>query len=77
LPRIDITRDQCKGCELCVHACPQGILGISKEINKKGYFFAQVVDAPRCIGCRMCAITCPDVAIAIGVHGTMYHYFTY
>ena len=77
MPRIEITRDQCKGCELCVHACPQGILGMSKEINKKGYFFAQVQDPPRCVGCRMCAITCPDVAIAIGMHGTMYHYFTY
>lgn len=77
MPRIDIARDVCKGCELCVHACPQGILRMSKEINKKGYFFAEVFDAPRCIGCRMCAITCPDVAIEMKVHGTMYHYFTY
>lgn len=77
MPRIDIARDMCKGCELCVHACPQGILAMSQEINAKGYFFAHVVDAPRCLGCRMCAITCPDVAIAVGVHGTMYQYFAY
>jgi len=50
---------------------------MSKEINQKGYFFAEVKDAPRCIGCRMCAITCPDVAISVSVHGTMYRYFTY
>lgn len=77
MPRIDITRDRCKGCELCVHVCPQGILRMSKEINKKGYFFAQVADAPHCLGCRMCAITCPDVAIEVSVHGTMYQYFEY
>ncbi len=77
MPRIEITRDACKGCELCVHACPQSILRMSKEINKKGYFYAQMADQPRCLGCRLCAITCPDVAITIKVHGTMVRYFDY
>jgi 2-oxoglutarate ferredoxin oxidoreductase subunit delta len=77
VPRIDIDRDQCKGCELCVKACPQGILGMGKELNAKGYFYARVVERQRCIGCRLCCITCPDVAIGMSVHGTMYHYFAY
>jgi 2-oxoglutarate ferredoxin oxidoreductase subunit delta len=34
---ILIERDLCKGCELCVHACPQKILGMGQEINAKGY----------------------------------------
>ena len=29
MSNIVIDRDLCKGCELCVHACPQKILGIS------------------------------------------------
>ncbi len=77
MPHIQIDRERCKGCELCVHACPQKILGMSKDINSKGYFFAQVEEQKRCIGCRLCCITCPDVAIDMQVYGTMYHYFAY
>ena len=72
-----IDRDLCKGCELCVNACPQKILAMGKEINAKGYFFASVAEPKRCIGCRLCCITCPDMAIAMRVSGTMYHYFAY
>ena len=72
-----IDRDLCKGCELCVNACPQRILAMGKEINARGYFFANVAEPKRCIGCRLCCITCPDMAIGMGVSGTMYHYFAY
>ena len=77
MPQIDITPDLCKGCELCVQACPQKILAMGTEINSKGYFYAQVKEQRRCIGCRLCCITCPDVAIEMRVHGTMVHYFSY
>ena len=77
MPMTTISRDGCKGCELCVKACPQQILEMSKEINAKGYFFAQVAAPHRCIGCRMCALTCPDVAITIGVAGVQYNFYEY
>lgn len=77
MPRIEVERDRCKGCELCVQACPQQILAMSREINVKGYFFAQVAEPHRCIGCRMCAITCPDVAITVGLQGVQYNFFEY
>ena len=77
MPQISINKERCKGCELCVHGCPQQILGMSREINTKGYFFATMVEPKRCIGCRICCITCPDVAISMKVHGTMVHYFSY
>ncbi len=64
---VTIDKNRCKGCELCVHACPKQVLAMSKEINDKGYFFAQVVDQPACIACKFCALTCPDVAIEIAV----------
>ncbi len=77
MSQIVIDRDRCKGCELCVNACPQRILAMGGEINAKGYFFAEVAEPKRCIGCRLCCITCPDVAIQMRVSGTMMHYFAY
>jgi len=77
MPSVVVNKDRCKGCELCVHACPQKVLAMSSDLNAKGYFYATLADGPRCIGCRICAITCPDVAIEISVHGTQYCFFEY
>ena len=77
MPNIEVERDRCKGCELCTVQCPQQILAMSKEINAKGYFFAQVVDEGRCIGCMICAVTCPDVAITVTGTGVQYRLFDY
>ena len=77
MPMIKVYEEKCKGCELCIHACPQQILGMSDELNKKGYFYAIMKDPGRCIGCAMCALTCPDVAIEVGVLGTRYVLFDY
>jgi 2-oxoglutarate ferredoxin oxidoreductase subunit delta len=77
MPGIRIDKEYCKGCELCVYACPMQIISMSKEINLKGYFYAQLHEPTRCIGCRICAITCPDVAIRVLTHGTRYALFEY
>ncbi|MEJ5165823.1 MAG: 4Fe-4S dicluster domain-containing protein [Thermoanaerobaculia bacterium] len=77
MAKIKIDKNTCKGCELCVKACPQQILEMSKELNVKGYFFATVKNQPLCIGCRLCCITCPDMAIEMSVQGTFYKYFEY
>lgn len=77
MPNIDINENRCKGCERCIFACPQQVLGMSKTLNEKGYLFAEVRKGPLCIGCRLCAITCPDVAIEVGVHGVQYAFFEY
>ena len=63
--KVTVERNRCKGCELCVHVCPEHVLAMSKEMNDKGYFISQVVDQPACKGCRFCAFMCPDVAISI------------
>ena len=53
-----IDRERCKGCELCVAACPRDVLSMSTEFNEKGYRFPLL--APGCIGCRACHDVCPD-----------------
>ena len=74
---IKVDKNHCKGCELCVKACPQGILSLSREITLRGYFYAKMHDPSRCIGCRICAVVCPDVAITVHSNGTMYSLFEY
>ena len=56
----------CKGCGLCVRACPKNVLELSRtKLNAKGYHPAEVARPEDCIGCASCARTCPDVAIRI------------
>ena len=65
---VKVTIDEvlCKGCGLCVKACPKQVLALSKaKLNAKGYHPSEVVDQASCIGCASCARTCPDVAIRI------------
>ena len=62
----EIDGGRCKGCELCVYACPPKILIIDDvEINSKGYHPARVTEMDKCIGCTNCALMCPDGAIKI------------
>lgn len=77
MPGVTVDKNHCKGCELCVRACPQKILKMSDEITVRGYFYAQVADPSRCIGCMICAITCPDAAIEVHTHGLNYSLFEY
>lgn len=66
MARIIVDENVCKGCEMCVHACPRKIIALNKEkINAKGYHPAQLIDEEQCIGCAMCATMCPDVAITV------------
>ena len=64
--KVTINELVCKGCGLCVRACPKNVLALSKtKLNAKVYHQAEVVNAEACIACASCASTCPDVAIGI------------
>ncbi len=62
---IEVNDLYCKGCELCVAACPQNVLALDMErLTPKGYHPAHLV-AEGCTGCNICAIVCPDAAITV------------
>lgn len=58
--------DRCKGCGLCVHSCPKGVLGLENDrLNEKGYRPVAVINPDKCIYCGMCSVICPDLAILL------------
>jgi len=66
MAKLSFNTDYCKGCGLCVAACPKKLLKISNEIiNKKGHYIAVLTDEKECIGCASCAIMCPDCVIKV------------
>ncbi|MDO4845070.1 MAG: 4Fe-4S binding protein [Oscillospiraceae bacterium] len=66
MPKVTFREDLCKGCGLCVEACPKKILEIARnQINKKGHNPARITDQEKCIGCAFCATMCPDCVITV------------
>ena len=66
MAKVTFRTDLCKGCGLCVSACPKGLLAIAAEkINAKGYSPAVMTDEEKCIGCAFCATMCPDCIITV------------
>jgi len=62
---VIIRPEFCKACGYCIAFCPRKILVPSKNYNKKGHHYPEVVDESKCIGCRLCEYMCPDFAIYI------------
>ena len=66
MPKLTFETDLCKGCGLCVSACPKGCLAIATEqINLKGYSPAVMKNPEDYIGCAFCATMCPDCIITV------------
>ncbi|MDR1927442.1 MAG: 4Fe-4S binding protein [Oscillospiraceae bacterium] len=66
MAKVTFREDLCKGCGLCVEACPKKIVLMSHEkLNARGYHPAQVEEMEKCIGCAFCATMCPDCVITV------------
>ena len=64
--KVTFNTDMCKGCGLCVDACPKQCLAIALDkLNPKGYSPAYMQDEEKCIGCAFCATMCPDCIITV------------
>lgn len=66
---VEIERERCKGCLLCVDVCPNGTLECDDRMNAKGYLPARRIEVAslkkECTGCTMCAVVCPEGAIEV------------
>ena len=64
--KVTFNVDLCKGCGLCVAACPKKIIELANDtLNKKGHHPARMTDQEKCIACAMCAVMCPDTVIKV------------
>ncbi len=62
--KIVINAEICKGCEVCIAACPKQVIDLGTNMNVKGYLYA-VQERAGCIGCATCAVICPEGAITV------------
>ena len=65
MAKIVVDEERCKGCELCIPACPKHIMVMAEYFNKKGYHPVKQIKPEECTGCAFCAMICPDVAIEV------------
>ena len=63
---VIIDEDRCKGCGLCVTACPKQVLRLAEgRFNVKGYPPIEKANPQACIGCAACATICPDLVLTV------------
>jgi len=56
---VIINEEECKGCELCVDACPVDVLALSTRLNNRGYHPSEYA-GDGCTGCGVCFYVCPE-----------------
>lgn len=60
---VVIDAERCKGCELCIPACPPNVLRMSSRRNASGYLLPELLEG--CTGCGACLMVCPDFCFEI------------
>jgi 2-oxoglutarate ferredoxin oxidoreductase subunit delta len=61
-----IAEDRCKGCELCIAACPKSVLALDRShVNVLGYHPVELIDSAACTSCAFCARVCPDAVFTV------------
>ena len=65
---VQITSHLCKGCTLCIAACPPGVLVQGASLNRQGYY-SVTYKGSGCTACGICFYVCPEPgAITIRIY---------
>lgn len=56
---LDVRRERCKGCGICIFFCPKKVLDFGKDGK------VEVVKEEDCIYCGLCEERCPDYVIRV------------
>ena len=63
---VVVNQERCKGCDLCVVACPSEVLELHpRKVNNKGHHYVYMKNPDACIGCASCGVVCPDGCLTI------------
>ena len=62
---IEILKEECKGCGVCMDACPHNAIELSSDMNRRGHRYAHQMTAENCTGCTLCYVQCPSSAIVV------------
>lgn len=65
MAKLTFNENLCKGCGLCIRACPKNLLALGTGLNIKGHHPAEIKDMSACTGCASCAKMCPDCVITV------------
>jgi Pyruvate/2-oxoacid:ferredoxin oxidoreductase delta subunit len=57
---VEVLEDRCKGCGLCVEACPTHSLRLCDKLNRLGYHPVEFLSETGCTGCGVCFYACPE-----------------
>ena len=57
--KIRVDMNECKGCGLCIEACPPKVIAMSEQLNHYGYRTAAYAGLG-CTGCGICFLACPE-----------------
>jgi len=65
MAKLKINKERCKGCGLCITACPKRLISLEGPVNNMGLKTAKQTRPKECSGCTLCAIMCPDCVIEV------------
>ena len=59
---IVVDTERCKGCQLCIIACPQKVIALANKVNLHGYPYVEAVNEESCIAVPRAASSAPTDA---------------
>ena len=57
--KVAVNQEECKGCGVCVDACPPKCLVLSAKLNAYGVHAARY-EVESCTACGICFYVCPE-----------------